>query len=83
MSGSAKISIAEAHEKLQRHNSQSWKQRIDRIFNSAKHGMKELRGVFWGPDELPDDMEETEEILEVPQRPALMATLISDLHIYC
>ncbi|PMD39173.1 hypothetical protein L207DRAFT_530611 [Hyaloscypha variabilis F] len=81
MSGSAKISIAEAHEKLQRHNSQSWKQRIDRIFNSAKHGMKELRGVFWGPDELPDDMEETEEILEVPQRPALMATLISDLHI--
>jgi Mitochondrial protein from FMP27/RNA pol II promoter Fmp27 protein domain/Golgi-body localisation protein domain/Domain of unknown function (DUF2405) len=81
MSGSAKISIAEAHEKLQRHNSQSWKQRIDRIFSSAKNGMKELRGVFWGPDELPDDMEETEEILEVPQRPALMATLISDLHI--
>lgn len=81
MSGSAKISIGEAHERLQRHNSQSWKQRIDRIFNAAKHGMKELRGVFWGPDELPDDMEETEEILEVPQRPALMATLISDLHI--
>lgn len=81
MSGSAKISIGEAHEKLQRHNSQSWKQRIDRIFNAAKHGMKELRGVFWGPDELPDDMEESEEILEVPQRPALMATLISDLHI--
>jgi hypothetical protein len=81
MSGSAKISIAEAYERLQHHNSQSWKQRIDRIFNSAKNGMKELRGVFWGPDELPDDMEETEEILEVPQRPALMTTLISDLHI--
>jgi hypothetical protein len=81
MTGSAKISIGEAHEKLQRHNSQSWKQRIDHIFNAAKSGMKELRGVFWGLDELPEDMEDTEEILEVPQRPALMATLISDLHI--
>jgi hypothetical protein len=78
-SGSAKISIDEAHERLQRHNSHSWKKRIDRIFGLAKDGMKELRGVFWGPDQLPDDMVETENILEVPQRPALMATLISDL----
>lgn len=81
MTSSAKITISEAHEKLQRHNAQSWKQRIDHIFNAAKNGMKELRGVFWGPDELPEEMEDTEEILEVPQRPALMATLISDLHI--
>jgi hypothetical protein len=81
ISGSAKISIGEAHEKLQRHNAQSWKRRIDRTFAMAKGGMKDLRGVFWGLDELPDDMEDTENILEVPQRPALMATLISDLHI--
>ncbi|TAQ90230.1 hypothetical protein B7494_g1436 [Chlorociboria aeruginascens] len=81
ISGIAKISIEEAREKLQRHNSQSWKRRIDRIFNLAKTGMKDLRGVFWGPDQLPDDMEDTERILEVPQRPALMGTLISDLHI--
>ncbi|PQE33614.1 hypothetical protein CJF32_00008606 [Rutstroemia sp. NJR-2017a WRK4] len=81
ISGSSKISISEAHERLQRHNAQSWKKRIDRIYSIAKDGMKNLRGVFWGPDELPDDMEETENILEVPQRPALMSTLISDLHI--
>jgi len=81
ISGSSKISIDEAHERLQRHNAQSWKKRIDRVFGLAKNGMKELRGVFWGPDQLPDDMVDTENILEVPQRPALMATLVSDLHI--
>ncbi|KAF7865344.1 hypothetical protein EAF04_006321 [Stromatinia cepivora] len=81
ISGTANISISEAHDRLRRHNAQSWKRRIDRVYAIAKDGMKNLRGVFWGPDELPDDMEETENILEVPQRPALMSTLISDLHI--
>lgn len=81
LSGNTKVTISEAQETLQRHNAQSWKNRIDRIFSHSKNGMKDLRGVFWGPDELPDDMEETENILEVPQRPALMGTLISDLHI--
>ncbi|PQE15727.1 hypothetical protein CJF30_00006141 [Rutstroemia sp. NJR-2017a BBW] len=36
ISGSSKISISEAHERLQRHNAQSWKKRIDRIYNIAK-----------------------------------------------
>ncbi|TVY84876.1 UPF0648 protein [Lachnellula suecica] len=81
ISGSAKISIDEAREKLEQHNAASWKNRIDTVFGAAKNGMKELRGVFWGPDQLPDDMVDTENILEVPQRPALMATLVSDLHI--
>ncbi|KAL2075315.1 hypothetical protein VTL71DRAFT_258 [Oculimacula yallundae] len=81
MSSFAKISIGEARERLHRHNAQSWKRRIDRIYGLAKSGMKDIRGVFWGPDQLPDDMEDVENILEVPQRPALMATLISDLHI--
>lgn len=81
LSGAAKIPIYEALEKLKRHNSQSWKTRIDTVFNQATKNMKELRGVFWGPDELPDDLEEEENILQVPQRPGLMATLISDLRI--
>jgi hypothetical protein len=81
MTGSAKISIDEARERLQYYNSRSWKKRIDMVFGSAKSGMRDLRGIFWGPDQLPDDMEETENILEVPQRPGLMATLISDLHV--
>lgn len=81
ITGSAKVSIEEARQKLLQHNAESWKKRIDRVYNQAKNGMREIRGVFWGPDELPEDMEESEDILEVPQRPALMGTLISDLHI--
>ncbi|KAH8801562.1 mitochondrial protein from FMP27-domain-containing protein [Xylogone sp. PMI_703] len=81
MNGAAKISIAEARERLDRYNAQSWKKRIDQTYADSKSTMKGIRGVFWGPDQLPDDMEETENILEVPQRPGLMATLISDLHI--
>ena len=81
ITGNAKISVGEARERLKHYNAQSWKKRIDMVFNRAKSGMRDLRAIFWGPDQLPDDMEETENILEVPQRPGLMATLISDLHV--
>jgi hypothetical protein len=81
MSASAKISVEEALERLLQYNAQSWKRRIDQSYNTQMNCMRDLRGVFWGPDELPDDMEEAENILEVPQRPGLMSTLISDLHI--
>lgn len=81
LSGTAKISIAEARERLDRHNAQSWKKRIDQTYADCKAGMKDIRSVFWGLDQLPDDLEETENILEVPQRPGLMAALINDLHI--
>ncbi|KAI9734482.1 MAG: hypothetical protein M1818_006871 [Claussenomyces sp. TS43310] len=81
MSATAKISIQEARAKMLLYNAQSWKKRIDHSYCVQNSGMKDLRGVFWGPDELPDDLEDTEDILEVPQRPALMGTLISDLHI--
>ncbi|KAH6660780.1 mitochondrial protein from FMP27-domain-containing protein [Truncatella angustata] len=79
-SGSAHISINTARETLDEHNSQSWKKRIDRHYQMARDGMKDLRGSFWGPEHLPDDFEEHEKILEVPQRPALMGAVIDDLH---
>ena len=81
ISDNAKVSIEEALDRLQRHNAMSWKRRIDRVFTRAKNGMKDLRNMFWGLDELPDECEGIEDILEVPQRPALMGTLISDLHV--
>ncbi|KAI6092485.1 mitochondrial protein from FMP27-domain-containing protein [Hypoxylon rubiginosum] len=81
MSGNAHVSIQDARTKLHVHNAQSWKKRIDRHYTMARNGMKELRGLFWGPDHLPDDLEDSEKILEVPQRPALMSTVITDLHI--
>ncbi|OLN85702.1 UPF0648 protein C3H5.09c [Colletotrichum chlorophyti] len=79
ITGSAKVAEQEARARLDSYNAQSWKKRIDRFYAMAKNGMKEIRGLFWGPDQLPDDLEDTENILEVPQRPALMSALITDL----
>lgn len=80
LSGRAHVTVQEARQKLDEHNALSWKRRIDGHYDMAKNNMKEFRGVFWGPDHLPDDLEDTERILEVPQRPALMGTVITDLH---
>ncbi|KAK1962727.1 hypothetical protein LY78DRAFT_683810 [Colletotrichum sublineola] len=79
LTGSASVAEQEARARLNAYNAQSWKKRIDRFYVMAKNGMKEIRGLFWGPDQLPDDLEDTENILEVPQRPALMSALITDL----
>ena len=81
LSGDAQISVAEARQKLYLHNAKSWKQRIDRHYLMAKNGMKDLHSLFWGPDEIvPDDLDDSENILEIPQRPALLSALINDLH---
>jgi len=81
LSGKARISIAEARHQLDLHNAKSWKQRIDRAYEMSKAAAKEHYAQFWGINEIPDDLEDSEKILEVPQRPALMSTLINDLHI--
>lgn len=82
LSATAHISIAEARHKLNVHHSVSWKRRIDRYYKMATDGMKNLRSMFWGKDDLPDDMEDSENILEIPHRPALMALLIADLQVH-
>ena len=81
MTGAAQISIAEARQRLHLHNADSWKQRIDRHYVMARNGMRDIRGIFWGPDHIPDDIDDHENVLEVPHRPALMSALISDLHV--
>ncbi|KAI1742516.1 mitochondrial protein from FMP27-domain-containing protein [Xylaria scruposa] len=81
MTGNAHITIQEARMRLHEHNAQSWKKRIDRHLVNARQGIQELRSLFWGSDHVPDDLEDTERILEVPQRPALMATIIHELHV--
>ncbi|KAJ2985531.1 hypothetical protein NUW58_g5477 [Xylaria curta] len=81
MTGTAHITIQEARMKLHEHNAQSWKKRIDYQFAKARQGIQELRGLFWGSDHVPNDLEDTERILEVPQRPALMATTIHELQV--
>lgn len=79
-SGSAHVSINDARQRLHEHNAQSWRKRIDRHYDAAKDGMKDLRGLFWSTEHLPDDLDNHEKVLEVPQRPALMGALIEDLH---
>lgn len=81
INGNAKVSDDDARASLNRFNAQSWKKRIERAYKVSQNSMRELRGMFWGPNELPEDIEETENILEVPQRPALMSAMISDLHV--
>ena len=81
MTVSASISIDEAWRKLQEHNARSWKKRINMAMRFQTSALREIRRMFWGNSELPDNTDETETILATPDRPALMSTLISDLHI--
>ena len=81
LSHETKLSNDEAWRKLQRYNAQSWKKRIDTIYRIQNRGMREIRGIFWGSDEVPYDADGDENILSLPARPGLMSTLISDLHV--
>lgn len=81
LSGSCQTSIEEAREKLNRLNAQTWKKRIDFAMSTQNRSMNDIRSMFWGLDELPDDVEQKETILAIPQRPALMALTVSDLDI--
>ena len=81
LTGSARISAEEAWNKLQRYNAQSWKKRIDYIYKIQSAGMRDIRNMFWGDDEIPDLDTSPEKILAMPDRPGLMSTLISDLQI--
>ena len=81
MSGSTRVSVQEARTRLHEHNALSWKKRIDRHYAISRSSAKEHRASFMGPDELPDELEDTERILEIPERPALMSTIVTDLHV--
>ncbi|KAL2271515.1 hypothetical protein VTJ83DRAFT_886 [Remersonia thermophila] len=81
LSGQAQISINEARHRLDVLNARSWKKRIDHHYELSRNAASDMRSQFWGTNEIPNDLEDSEKILEVPQRPALMATLINDLQI--
>lgn len=82
LTGAAKISAQDAWTNLQRYNAQSWRKRISMAIQFQNSGMREIRSVFrGGNDELTENVESDETIVAIPDRPGLMATLISDLHI--
>lgn len=80
VNGSSKVTEHDARLHLDIFNAQSWKMRIEKAYQICQNDVKEARSQFWGPNQLPDDIEEAENVLEVPRRPALMSTFISDLH---
>ena len=81
LTSSAKVSYSDAWLRLQEYNARSWKKRVDSALWIQRNSMKEIRRMFGGDDELPDNIEDSEVIVSMPDRPGLMATLISDLHI--
>ena len=80
-SGTSSTSRADAWEKLQTYNAQSWKKRIDGAMHTQYGQVAELRSLIWGMDHLPADAYENETILQIPQRPALLGIIISDVNI--
>lgn len=80
MTGPATVANKEAWRRLQLHNAQSWKKRIDRTYRMQNAGIRAIRGLFWGHQD-PGVDEGDENILAMNDRPGLMSTMISDLHI--
>ncbi|KAL9092775.1 MAG: hypothetical protein Q9159_000673 [Coniocarpon cinnabarinum] len=71
----------EAWEKLQKYNAESWKKRVDATMNTQYGQIAELRALLWGLDNLPEDAYHEETILHIPQRPALLGVVISDVNV--
>ncbi|KAJ5650288.1 uncharacterized protein N7484_004011 [Penicillium longicatenatum] len=76
-----KISTDAAWNRLQQHNAQVWKEKIDAAMKFQGTSIKEVRNLFCGADEPPDDAKETETILAIPNRPGLLSALISDVNL--
>jgi len=81
LSSESKISTEAAWNRLLQHNAQVWKEKIDAALKFQGSSIKEVRNLFSGADEPPDDAKETETILAIPNRPGLMSVLISDLNL--
>lgn len=79
ISSESKVSGENAWYRLQEHHARSWKCKIDAALKFQGTSIKEVRNIFAGADEPPSDVEETETVLSIPNRPALMAALISDI----
>lgn len=79
LSSECKVSADNAWYKLQEYSSRTWKQKIDAALRFQDTSMKEIRNLFSGADEPPEDVNETEAILSIPNRPGLMSALISDI----
>jgi len=80
-SETAAVSIEEARRKLQQHNSATWIQRIRLAQEQQAARVVEKRRAFWGKDEVPLEIEETEPVVALPNRPSLMAGYFHDVEL--
>lgn len=81
ISSSSKVTEKEAWNRLQEYNARNWKSKIDAAVKFQAESISQLRDIFSGADQPPDDVEDDETILALPNRPSLMSTLISDVHL--
>ena len=79
LSSQARTSIEEARERLNRLNAQTWRKRIDHALTCQTRSMGDMRSIFWGLDEIPDDVLSKETIMAIPRRPALGSLVVSVL----
>lgn len=81
LSSEAKLSTQEAWYRLQAHDSMNWKKKIDAALQFQDNSVRQIRNLFSGADEPPEDEKDSETILAIPNRPALMSALISDVNL--
>lgn len=81
LSSESKVSAEKAWYRLQEHNSTNWKKKIDAALRFQDISVREIRSLFTGADEPPEDAKDTEPILAIPNRPGLMSALISDVNL--
>ncbi|RAH87694.1 hypothetical protein BO86DRAFT_8643 [Aspergillus japonicus CBS 114.51] len=81
LSCESKISAENAWYRLQEHNARSWKSKIDSALRFQGTSIREVRNLFSGADEPPEDVQETETVLSIPNRPAILSALISDINL--
>ena len=80
-SETAAVSIEEARRKLQQHNSATWIRRIRLAQEQQAARVVEKRRTFWGKDEVPPEIEETEPVVALPNRPSLMVGYFHDVEL--
>lgn len=81
MSTATQTTIKDAEEKLKRYNSESWKKRINSALAYQTGAVEDVRILLWGLDQAPYEVYQHETILKIPQRPALMSLLVSNLNV--
>jgi hypothetical protein len=81
LSGHCRTSVEEARQKLSLLNAQTWRKRIDHALGGQSRAADDIRQLFWGLDDVADNVEHKETVLAIPHRPALASLVVSDLEI--